>query len=70
MTKDCTSVNGALDVSIKLNALALLSFNSFHCVKGIVMVGSAWLVEDIPEAKDGEEHNSTDNSMAVTKAIK
>jgi hypothetical protein len=70
MTKDCTSVNGALDVSIKLNALALLSFNSFHCVKGIVIVASVWFIEDVPAAKDGEEHNATDNSMAVTKAIK
>jgi hypothetical protein len=70
MTKDCTSVNGALDVSIKLNTLALLLFNSFHCVKGIVIVASCWFVEDVPAAKDGEEHNTTDNSMAVTKAIK
>jgi hypothetical protein len=70
MTKDCTSVNGALDVSIKLNALALLSFNSFHCVKGIVIVASGWLMEDVPEAKDGAEHNSTDNNMTVANAIK
>lgn len=65
MTKDCASVNGRLDVSIKLNAFSLLLFNSFHCVKGIVMVGSAWLVEDVPEAKDGEEHNSTDNIIKL-----
>jgi hypothetical protein len=70
MTKDCASVNGRLDVSIKFNAFSLLAFNSFHCVKGIVMVGSAWFMEDVPAAKDGEEHNTTDNNIAVTKAIK
>jgi len=27
-------------------------------------------MEDVPAAKDGEEHNTTDNNIVVTKAIK
>ena len=69
-TKVCASVNGMLDALIKFKAFSLLLLSSFHCVNGTVIVGSAWLVEDISCAKQGEKHNATDKNIAVTSAIK
>lgn len=58
-----------LDASIEFKAFSLLLFNSFHCVKGIVIVASAWFVEDVPDAKDRDEHNNTDNSITIVNTI-
>lgn len=58
-----------LDASIEFKAFSLLLFNSFHCVKGIVIVASCWFMEDVPDAKDRDEHNSADNNITIVNTI-